>query len=338
MTGNAWVLPIAACAAVAALTPAVRAYALRRGLVDRPGPRRSHDRPVPRGGGLAIALVLACAVAWLRPAAELWILLVTSLAVAALGWREDHSPIPVRLRLAIEFALAVLVVVVLGPVATIDVAGRPVGPLWLWSPLAVIAVVWMTNLFNFMDGSDGLAAGQAFISAALFTAVFTLAGERGYANYAALVASATLGFVFWNRPRASIFLGDTGSLMLGWCMGLLALVGVVSGAASPWLAFIIVSPFVVDATLTLARRVMRGERWYTPHRDHAYQRLIRAGWSHRRVLLLWIVVNILLVVPAAALVLDRPDFDVAVAGIVALVLTGGWYFVHSVVAKERMTR
>jgi len=125
-------------------------------------------------------------------------------------------------------------------------------------------------------------------------------------------------------------------LLLGWCAGAFALAGTLGDSFSVWVSFIIVSPFVIDATITLCWRLARGERWYTPHTDHAYQYLIRLGWSHGKVLLAWIALNSLLVVPAAAVALWKPQADLGVAAVLTVVLAGAWYVVHFVV-KERVT-
>jgi Fuc2NAc and GlcNAc transferase len=337
MNVHGWAIACLVCVATIALTPWVRRYAIARGLVDRPGPRRSHQGSVPRGGGLAIAVTLAIGVLALGPGEDLLWMLGSALLISLLGFAEDHRALSVGARLGAQFVLAVVLVLALGPVEAVAPFGHRIEAVWLWTPLAVVAVVWLTNLFNFMDGADGLAATQTAISAAMFAAFFALDGHDGVAGYALLTAAAALGFLAWNRPRARIFLGDTGSLLLGWCMAMLALSGAVTGAAPPSLAFIAVSPFVVDATLTLAWRATRGAGWYTPHRDHAYQYLIRAGWSHGRVLRLWVALNGILVLPAAALAVYWPEADLGVAAAVAAVLTGGWYVVHFIVARERVT-
>lgn len=185
--------------------------------------------------------------------------------------------------------------------------------------------------------TGGLAACQSVISSLLVCGVFANSGEPTLAWIMLLAASATAGFVFWNRPPATIFLGDSGSLLLGWCTAFPALAGAVTGASPVWLSFVILSPFVVDATATLAWRVVRGKRWYTPHRDHAYQYLIRAGWSHGRVLVPWVAMNGLLVVPVAMVAHSRPPVDSGVAAIVGVILLGVWYVIYFVVAKERTT-
>jgi len=311
------------------LTPAVRAYARARGLVDQPGARRSHSRPVARGGGLAVAAAfVTVAAVLLERDATLLVALGGAVALTAVGAVDDHGSLPVRWRLGAQFAAALAAVWMLGPVEQVSVAGLAVGPVWIWSPLAVIAVVWLINLFNFMDGADGLAALQTVISSLVLAGLFHAGGDGQSALLAVLLAAACTGFLFWNRPPASIFLGDSGSLLLGWCMAFLALNGTLGGVVPVAQAFIAVSPFVVDATLTLVRRLISGERWYTAHRDHAYQRLIRAGWSHGRVLVGLFGVNLLLVMPAIVVTVRQPAADLAAAAGIAGLLSGVWYVVH----------
>jgi len=322
-----------------AATPVIRRYASARGIVDEPGPRRSHEAPVPRGGGLALALAgIPAALAGAPSEPAVGVFAAGALVITGLGWLDDRMPRPAGLRLGVQGAVALAAVLVLGPVEPGRAAGIELGGAWLWSGLAVVALVWLINLFNFMDGSDGLAATQSLLTCAMFAVVFVFDGSAGPASVAIAMGAAALGFLFWNWPRAGIFLGDSGSLLLGWTVGLLALAGSATGSVSVWLSFILASPFVVDSTATLCWRLARGERWYTPHRDHAYQCLLRAGWSHRGVLLTWIAANALVVVPAAAVVVLNPALDSAVAAVVGSVLTGGWCLVHFVHQKEYRTK
>ena len=338
MSAPGWQAAATALVIAFLLTPLVRRYSLRRGLIDEPGPRRSHATRIARGGGLAIGVAIVSASCFQAMAGQQTLsFLLGAVIVLSLGWCDDHRPLPVGWRLATQLFVAVGILTWLGPVESIHVAGMPVDLVWVWTPLAAVALVWLMNLFNFMDGSDGLASAQGVISCGLFSAVFAVHGELVPAGLAGVVAGATAGFLFWNWPRASIFLGDSGSLLLGWCVGSLALFGTLSGSISIWLAFIIVSPFVVDATATLGWRLARGKRWYTPHKEHAYQYLIQMGWSHHRVLLAWIALNALLVVPATALVLWKPQSDLGAAAGMAVILAGGWYVVHFVVSNERVT-
>lgn len=338
MSPDAWQSAGIALIVAFVLTPVMRRYSHARGLIDQPGARRSHSSPVARGGGLAIGISLvATAVAFAPNGAMVAPFVGGAAMVSLLGWVDDHAPLSVRWRLGIQLLAAVGIVSWLGPVESISIGGLETSAAWLWTPMAVVAIIWLMNLFNFMDGSDGLASSQAAISFALFAAAFGLAGDTTGAWLAAAAAGASLGFLIWNRPPASIFLGDSGSLLLGWCAGGLALAGTLADSFSVWVSFIIVSPFVADATLTLCWRLIRGERWYTAHADHAYQYLIRLGWSHGNVLLAWIALNGLLVVPATAVALWKPQADLGVAAVLTVILSGVWYLVHFVVAKERVT-
>lgn len=335
MTAFAWQMVLAGAISFA-LTPVARRYSLHRDLLDRPGPRRSHVGAIPRGGGPALLVALIAGASWI-PDPRVLAFVVGGLVIGLLGWWEDHRPLPIRWRLLLQVSVAAAITMWSGPVETVGIGTGALEAPWLWTPLAVVAIVWMVNLFNFMDGSDGLAASQAFVSAALFGVSFVWLGEPVLAGIAWTAAGAALGFLFWNWPRASIFLGDSGSLLLGWSMAFLALGGAVTDSVPVWLSFIIVSPFVVDATATLTWRLIRGERWYTPHTEHAYQFLIRMGWSHRRVLLAWIALNALLVVPSCMLVLWKPRLGVGFAAAHVVLLTGVWALVHFVAAKERLT-
>src|SRR6056297_36532 len=336
---DAWQSAGVALIVAAVLTPLVRWYSRRRGLIDQPGERRSHSAPVARGGGLAVGVsVVATALAFAPDNALVVAFIGGAAIVSLLGWFDDHSPLGVGWRLGIQLLVAVGITAWLGPVESIGSAGTTVRATWLWTPMAVVAIIWMMNLFNFMDGSDGLASSQAAISFVLFAFAFGLAGETTGFWLAAVAAGASLGFLFWNRPTASIFLGDSGSLLLGWCAGSLALTATLSGSFSVWVSFIIVSPFVIDATVTLCWRLARGEQWYTAHADHAYQYLIRLGWSHGKVLIAWIVLNGVLIVPATVLALSKPQADIGVAAALTVILAGVWYVVHFVLSnKRRMT-
>ncbi|NKI35527.1 glycosyl transferase [Wenzhouxiangella sp. XN79A] len=325
------------------LLPIVHRYVSRRGLIDRPGPRRSHDRPVARGGGVALALGLLAALMLIGAGGAagsehvvIWVVLTVGIAVVALlGAWDDHRPLPVRVRLPVQLAVASVSVAAVGGVPSISLNGVEVAVPLLWSLLAVPAVVWMMNLFNFMDGSDGLAALEALAAGLLMAWAFDRAGAALPAATAAALAAASAAFLVWNRPPARIFLGDSGSLTLGFVLGALALIGSAAGHLSVWAAFIAVSPFVVDATATLVWRSVRGARWYTPHREHAYQCLIRSGWTHRRVLIALAGLNVLVVAPAFVVAVVRPDREGWVALTTGVFLLAVWFLARQRAQAER---
>jgi len=316
------------------MTPLAKRYSEWRGLIDEPGPRRSHDRAIARGGGIAPAWAIILAAAFAIPLlgqSRDWGFIAGALLLLVVGWADDHHPLAVRWRLAAQILAAGIAVFLLGLLSVVEFRLGGVSVeihfSWLWTPLAVLAMVWLVNLFNFMDGADGLATSQTLISATLFAIGFLSAGETANALIAAIVAAAALGFLCWNWPPAAIFLGDSGSLVFGWCMAWLAFAGAGSGAISPVLAAIATAPFVIDATATLASRVRRGEQWYTPHRDHAYQRLLRSGWRHGQLLVAWTALNLLMVVPAFAIALLWPEGEALVAVVLGVLLVSIWKLV-----------
>lgn len=277
-------------AATAVGTTLARAYALRRQLVDAPGERRSHRVATPRGGGIAIALVLGLAllaVAVCSPSARSMVSLVASalVLVSGIGWVDDHRPLSPLARLAVHAVAAGL----LGA-AAVD-SGLPVG----WAVVVSAATLVLVNAWNFMDGIDGIATSQAILFG-LCCAALAGAGSRSGAAGLAL-AAACAGFLPFNFPRACIFLGDVGSGALGLLVAAMAAVALSDGVPAP-LLLLPLSAFLVDTALTLARRMLRGERWWTPHVQHAYQCAARR-WGHVRVTVgygLWTVVAGLLAI------------------------------------------
>ena len=265
MSPAAWVLVHFLVGVVGA--GVARAYARRRALVDQPGERRSHAVPTPRGGGAAIAvslLLAATMLAWYVPAQRTLLAgFAVGLAMVSLvGWLDDHRPLPAWSRLLVH------------------VAAGAVFALALWWQagafpavlVAFVATVALVNVWNFMDGIDGLASTQAVLAAAVPA---MLAGGAGLALGTALVA-ASLGFLPWNFPRARLFLGDVGSGALGYAIGALVAMAVAwGGNGALVLALLPLSAFLVDAGLTLARRILRRERWWQPHVTHAYQAAAR---------------------------------------------------------------
>nr|WP_241263383.1 glycosyltransferase family 4 protein [Parahaliea mediterranea] len=275
-----WLPPLAALLAVAACGAYLK-LARHWQLLDHPNHRSSHSLPTPHGGGVPLLLSLAVAVlaaggfgvAW---SAELRWLLGFALALMALGVLDDLVGLSVRLRFAV-YALCCLVAAAL--------LMAPLGPLAWWLLLPVgFALLWGLNLFNFMDGIDGIAAIQCFMAscaAALLAFFHTGAGE--YALFCLLLGFCHLGFLAWNFPPARLFMGDAGSVPTGFLLGALAVLGEVSGALSAATWLVLLAAFVADASYTLLRRLLRGERITEAHREHLYQRLSRRWHSHLAV-------------------------------------------------------
>jgi len=298
LPGLALLIPLLSFVLSALLVRAAIGYARRRGMLDQPGQRRSHSTPTPRGGGIgivvaALALLPVCLSA--LPASQLitetvalWIGLAM---VAATGLWDDHRPLPVVPRLAVQ-SLAVLA---LG--AALVAAGTPA---W-WLPLLLVAGVGSINVHNFMDGIDGLLAQQAMF---VFAGVAVLAAEQAawsLAVAALVVAFACLGFWIFNRPPARIFMGDVGSGSIGFLVFALGALLWSQHAALIWPLAVLCAAFLTDAGLTLSVRIWRGRRWYSAHREHLYQWLVRKGATHRQVGTGYLVWNLVVCAPLAVL-------------------------------------
>lgn len=271
------------------------AYAHRRGMYDQPGRRRSHTLPTPRGGGIGIVVASfvtmpASLLFWgtwpLRVPMTLMLALVLT---AWIGWWDDHRSLPVLPR----FGVQVLAVTVF--------AMALVGErwYWLWVPLWIIGGTWSVNLHNFMDGIDGLLAQQGIFVAAGLALLAWGIGQPALACASACVMGACLGFWCYNRSPARIFMGDVGSGSIG--LLLFALTMMIWQVDWPrlWPALILSSAFVTDASLTLLVRMLSGRRWYTAHREHLYQWIVRRGHPHAVSAAWYLGWNLLIAAPLA---------------------------------------
>lgn len=256
----------------------------RVGPMDAPNARSLHSTPIPRSGGLGVLAALLAGVV----VDGTWALGAALVAVAAVSWLDDRHNLPAAWRFAVHFLAA-------GVLAAFGLLPAAWGTGMLL-PM-VIGIVWLTNLYNFMDGADGLAGGMALFG---FGALGVAAWQSG-AVLALAAAGGAAGFLIFNFHPARIFLGDVGSIPLGFLAGALGLIGVREGVWPLAFPLLVFSPFIVDATLTLARRALRGEKVWQAHREHYYQRLVQSGWSHRRVALAYYLV--MLLAAASALML-----------------------------------
>jgi len=269
------------------LTGLVRKAAIARSMLDHPNERSSHDTPTPRGGGVAIAAVILSFIAWSVASgaldrAEALALGVGGVAVAGTGLLDDLKSLPATYRLAIHLSAAIWAISWLGGLPELTTGSGEVYLGLVGIPLAVLGFVWSTNLFNFMDGTDGIAAVEA-VSVAGVGGVLLLTRQAGpLAMLSLVIAAACLGFLWYNWSPAKIFMGDVGSGFLGFLLAGVALASEIGGYVPLFIWAILAAAFIVDATITFARRVRHGH-WRVAHRSHTYQRLVQAGWSHRRV-------------------------------------------------------
>lgn len=282
-------LAVIAAGIVSALgTGMIRNYAVRNDVLDRPNERSSHTTPTPRGGGLAVVAIVLVAVVALVISGLLSLRVgvafgVGGLAVALIGWLDDHRPLPAGTRALVHVAAAIWAVYWTGGLRELDLGAGSLTLGFGGNVLAVLGVAWLINLFNFMDGIDGLAGAEALAVGGIGASLLALGGNHGLALLSAVVAAAAFGFLCWNWAPARIFMGDVGSGFLGFAFAVLALASEAADGPPLLVWLLLLGAFIVDATLTVMRRVVRGEPWYAAHRRHAYQRLVQAGYSHRQV-------------------------------------------------------
>lgn len=294
------------------LTGLLRRYALARSLMDVPNARSSHSVPTPRGGGVAIviAFLLGLSLAFFTgfgiPAGLYYALLGAGAGIAVLGFFDDHGHIAARWRLLGHFAAAIWALYWLGGLPPLAVFGMALDLSWLGHVLAAFYLVWLLNLYNFMDGIDGIASVEAMCVALGGAAIWLLAsGISGTTNgwlVPLLLAAAVAGFLMWNFPPARIFMGDAGSGFIGIVLGVLSIQAAIGQSELLWAWLILLGVFVVDATLTLLRRLVRGEKVYEAHRSHAYQFAARLHGRHLPVTLAVLVINVLWLSPLAVAV------------------------------------
>jgi Fuc2NAc and GlcNAc transferase len=324
---------LAALVISALLTGMVRSLAISHGVLDVPNERSSHKVPTPRGGGAAIVVatsVALIALGWLGAVRiDLSLSLCGGVAVAVVGFLDDRRPLSARVRLAVHLTTALWALLCLRGFPPLRVGEHVVTLGWMGYVLGILGIAWVLNLFNFMDGIDGIAASEAVFIACGGTLLSLVgAATSGVAAACLVFGAACGGFLLWNWPPAKIFMGDVGSGYLGYAIGVLALAATRENPAALWSWLILGGVFFADASVTLARRTIRGERVYEAHRSHAYQWLARRWGSHSPVTIAVILVNLLWLLPCATLATLYSDHApliavVALAPIVVITTLAG---------------
>jgi len=290
----------------------IQIQAIRLHLLDTPIYRSAHSAPIPRGGGLAICLLFAISTIYfflkgIIPTEE-FLALLAAFAIALLGLLDDLFTLRLRWRITVQLLAAIWVVYWLGGVEPIDF-----GVFLLTNPLVlvimgVLALIWLLNLYNFMDGIDGIATTELLFVNAMSLFLFINNSDQVVSLLSAVLLSAGAGFLVWNWPPAKIFLGDVGSSFIGFLLGILALLTMKHGSLTVWTWLILLGVFAVDATFTLLVRYISGQRWFEGHASHAYQNAARQYKSHAKVTISIIVINCLWLAPLALLSVQRPEF------------------------------
>ena len=236
-------------------------------LQDIPNDRSLHTEPIPRVGGVAIMAGILSGWILLVHFWAWWIVL-PMLGLFALSLVDDVRSLPVKVRLPGHLIAAIIVL-----------AGA--GVHWMWILPVLLFVVWMTNLFNFMDGSDGLAGGMALFGFSFYGIAGLMHGSEGFAMMNFTIGAAAMGFLYHNFHPARVFMGDAGSIPLGFLAAAFGVWGWQQGFWPFWYPVLVFSPFVIDATVTLLKRAWRKQNMVQAHRNHYYQRLVQMGWGHR---------------------------------------------------------
>lgn len=292
------------------LTYVVRKYTIKKSILDIPNERSSHSIVTPRGGGLAIVATFIFSLVVIAAFGIVSVNVVVSLLggglmIATIGWIDDKNGVSPRLRLAVHFLAAVWALYWLGGFTRVDMGFTMVHLGWAGSIIAALGIVWLINLYNFMDGIDSIAGTEA-ISVVLGAGVLLFwTGSAGLAWVCMILALAVGGFLVWNWPPARIFMGDVGSGFLGYVFAVLAIVSEKSSSVPLIIWLLLLGVFITDATITLFKRLARGEKLSQPHRNHVYQLAVQAGYSHKQITLVVLCINILLGIVAVAAVQYR---------------------------------
>jgi len=288
-------------------------------ILDQPNERSLHATPTPRTGGVAIVIAIFVSWLWLGrqavlPDAMLYIVSAATV-VAAISLLDDFREQSPLVRLIAHSIAAGLLIG----------GGLSMFSGWAGMLFSAMAIIWMLNLYNFMDGMDGFAGGMSFFGFSFLAAAGWLQGSEAYALYTAVIAMAALGFLPLNFPPAKIFMGDVGSATLGLLAGAFSLWGMQLGLFGWWFPLLVFSPFVVDATVTLTRRLLRRERVWEAHRSHYYQQLVQLGWGHKKTVIIEYMVMMTTGTSAlAALMLDN--------SVVVTLVLAGWAFAYVLIA------
>ena len=298
-----WLVPAVAFISLC-LTAVLRSYALHRSIIDIPNARSSHTVPTPRGGGLSIVVAFLAMVpffGWanLVPWQTLVALGGAGGLVAIVGFMDDHGHVPARWRLLGHFSASTWALIWIGGLPPVNIFGWTLDIGWVGHALGVLYLVWMLNLYNFMDGIDGIASVEALCSCLGACLLYWIGGFDGIYWPPLILAMAVIGFLYWNFPPARIFMGDAGSGFLGITLGVISLQAAWTSPQLLWGWLILLGVFIVDATFTLIRRLIQGQKVYEAHRTHAYQYASRKAGKHLPVTLAVAAINLLWLLPIA---------------------------------------
>lgn len=309
-------------------------------ILDHPNERSLHSKPIPRTGGVAVLMAILtsiCIVIFVggfENSNRLLLFGFGLLLVAIISFLDDRYSLSVIVRFSIHIASATIIVIGGWVPAILNLPLISVNwPIVVASFFTVLFIVWMINLYNFMDGMDGFAAGMAIFGFGTLGIAGYLNGEILFTLVSSVIAGSAAGFLIFNFPPARIFMGDTGSSILGYLAAVMLLWAEQLQLMPLWLGVLLFSPFILDATVTLVRRSLRGEKFWLPHKTHYYQRLVELGWGHRRTVLAEYILMLILSITVIS-ILNQPN---GLIGITALVVWSIIYIIMAIVI-QRMER
>lgn len=283
------------------LTECLRRYSVKKNLLDAPNSRSSHSIATPRGGGLSIVVCFLIVIGFSTslPSNIIFALIGSGALIAVVGFWDDQGHVAARWRLLSHFIAAIWVLYWFGGLAEFEFLGLSINLGWLVFVVVAFALVWLLNLFNFMDGIDGIAASETIFVTCAGAYFSWLNGLENLSYISLVLAASTMGFLILNWPPAKIFMGDVGSGFLGLMLGIIVYANVLEGG-SVWVWTILLGVFLVDSGITLVRRIINGDKWYEAHCSHAYQHAARK-WGHKRVTVATIIINLCWLLPLAYL-------------------------------------
>lgn len=316
-----------------AMTWLVKKYSLHNELIDIPNHRSSHSVSTPRGGGLSIAIILFLSVLYLYATGfihlkEVVAIVIPLLAVIVSGWMDDHKHIPSLIRGLIYFLASSWFVLVF-PVREM-IPGLDSNSFVLYFVLFGISLffVWTINLYNFMDGIDSLAALEAMTTTAFAVVIFYQMQELELFTISAVMFVSVAGFLYWNWPPAKIFMGDVGSCTIGLFFCILAVLGQQKAGLDFAIWLVLLSVFIADASFTLIKRILKREKWYSAHNQHAYQLLVQSGYSHRFISISITAINVIILWPLAYILAHNSQYTLLIVSINYLFLYILWIGIH----------
>jgi len=280
---------------------------------------------VPVGGGVSIVVLMLLVIVYYYSTGSIpsneFAALMAAFVIAGIGLIDDVRPLDVRWRIPAQFLASIYVVYCLGAVPAIDFGYFSFPESILLNILAIFAMVWLLNLFNFMDGIDGIAATELVV-VTIMSSLFVSNNDSVLSLLSVSCAAAAGGFLLWNWAPAKIFMGDVGSSFIGFMLGVMALLSLVHGSMTVWAWVLLLGVFIVDATLTLSVRFRNGQRWYEGHSSHAYQHAARIYKSHAKVTITVVSINVFWLGPLAWLSLQYPRMGlvIAVIGLLPLLI------------------